>query len=153
MGKYILILTFLMAFFSTDVFCQKQILKLTSHNAVREIIFEEGDRVRVKSSSGKKFVGRILFIDNTSISLKGKVIEIKDIEKIKKNPLLVTVPSSIISFSAIGAGFLFGANSLDSDILPYVGLLSAGSMFAFYAPLNPLKGYKSVDYKIKITNE
>jgi len=118
------------------------VLKIKNLRNDKEFFLKEHQRVRVKTNRGDKIIGRLLFLDSSKILVDGKVVNLVEVEKIKKNPLALTIPSSILT----GTIFIGSIPFLTGDISgTRVGLL-----YSVFGPLNILRGYNKKNYNFEV---
>jgi len=157
MKKTIILLISL--FFINLTFSQKRVIKITNLNSNREIIIKENRRIKIKIFDGEKISGKFKILDNENILIKNRQIEIKDIQKIKRNPLLISIGTDVFiiynGVALLGASLVISAVTSESSALllmiPALGIIYGG----IKSP-NFLKGYnKNRDwkYEIKIISE
>ena len=82
---------FLLLLFANQATAQITGIRIFNEDNKKEIIIEENKRIRVKTSNGQRISGRFQLIDNESFLIKGNIIKLTEIEKIKKNPIMVSV--------------------------------------------------------------
>jgi len=119
---------------TTMSFGQVQGIKITKQNKDKELFIKENKRIKVITKEGEKIKGRFNIGDEKSIIIKGRVINLSDIESVKRNPLLLSIFSStfFIAFGAINVGFgllvtAFGGGASGLGfIVPGVALIVTG---------------------------
>lgn len=138
-------LVFMLLLFANQVTAQVNGIRIFNENKKKEIIIEENKRIRVKTSDGQRISGRFQLIDNESFLLKGNIIKLTEIEKIKKNPIVVStlvnglllyVGSAMVFVSTVLARIL-GVPSYHYYLIPGSAMIYAG----IKSP-NFLAGYK-----------
>ena len=111
------------------------------------ITIKENKRVVVHTKTGQKAKGRLVFLDDETIALKGHEIKIADIVKIQHNPLALGIIVDGILFyvggAAAGAGVLIAAFTGNWGAALVFAVLGTGTILA--ATLSPklTKGYKT----------
>ncbi len=140
---------FIIAFFSIfQLFAQQKTMLITRENTSKQIKIKEGRRVRIKTFDGKRISGKLKTIDDQTIMIKGKQLKLSKIEKIKRNPLAMILPLSIVtgiygtSIVLIGVAIAVVIDN-DAGIAPLITLLTigAGLIYTAIKPPNILKGY------------
>ena len=86
-----LILLGIAFFFMHSTFSQERFIKITNQISKKEIIIKENKRIRVKTIDGNKFSGRFKIVNNGTILIDDQEIDLENIEKIKRDALLVSV--------------------------------------------------------------
>jgi len=152
--KKILILLFLCS--SVLGSAQERMLLITNLVTQKEKVIKENKRIKIKTVSGGKLVGRLHIIDKNTISLRGVSISLTDLEMIKKHPLIGSIGHSIGSL-ALGAGTLIlGAIASDSylggenasDVYLYTGVLATlGAIYMATQPINLFDKGHSINKK------
>ena len=139
----ILLILFISSFFSNLIFAQEGVLKIVNQTSEKEILIKENKRI--KTIEGQKISGRFRIIGKETILIRKKKIKLADIEKIKRNPLLVSIVTNGL-FIYVGAGIaivgvavggITNQSSLFLLTIPGVGMIYNG----IKSP-NLLKGYK-----------
>jgi hypothetical protein len=80
------ILSFLFLFTSIYVIGQTKKLEVINTKTGKTIYFQEAQRVKLRTESGKKFVEKITFLDNETIMINNISIKADSISSIKNNP-------------------------------------------------------------------
>lgn len=124
---------------------QQKGIQITNLNTQKEIFIPENKRIKVRTVHGVKLNGRLVILDNKTIQVHNKPISLLDIEKIKRNPLLVT---------AFVDGFLYYVGGamvfVPFIVVPFTGdtssyyymILGAATMFVATKSPNILRAYK-----------
>ena len=140
-----LIFLFLSLFFLNSLVAQEKAIKIFNKKTEKEIIIKEHKRIRIKTLDGEKVSGRYKILDDETIILKNQRIKLSQIEKIKKNPLGISILTHGVFYS--GGVFLAFA-SLVSYLfdVPAAGhaaaILSLSIIYGGTRSPNILKGYK-----------
>ncbi len=138
--NYSLILFFV--FMGTTSFAQEKVLQLEHQKRDVTRTIKENKRVRVKTKDGQKYKGRLVIVDANTISLEGTPISLDDIEKIKRDPLLITViattgfiylGSVIVGIGGIVAIFVDSTSSIPIFAIGG-GLITLGALNPSYIP-------------------
>jgi len=153
-NKTVLIISLLVVCIFTNA--QKKQLVAKDTYSLKEVVFNEGKRVRIKTIQNGKLSGRLFFTEDGKIRIKSHVIPIEQIVKIKKNPLLlhiVTSSTCIFAGTALITGGLVGVifasdTAASLAIIPGSGLIFLGVIFP-----NPLRACNmQKEYKLFLTN-
>lgn len=113
---------FLLLLFANQATAQVNGIRIFNEDNNKEIIIEENKRIRVKTSDGQRISGRFQLIDNESFLLKGNILKLTEIEKIKKNPIVVSTLVNGLSLY-VGSAMFF---------LPLIVYPFTGDSGAFY---------------------
>jgi len=155
-------LIFLLSFFITFTFsAQEKSILISKQNTRKQIKIKEGKRIRVKTLNGKRLSGRFKILNDSTIFIKNKTLKFSEIEKIKRNPLAMTLPLSIITGTYGGAMVLIGiafAVAIDNSaaVVPLTIFMATGTGLIYSAirPPNILKGYSYFrDWKYDIVTD
>jgi small nuclear ribonucleoprotein (snRNP)-like protein len=141
-----LILLFLILFFLNGLIAQEKALEIFDEITAKEIIIRENKRIRIKTFEGEKISGRFKIFDNETIILKNETIKLSQIEKIKKNPLVVSIITNGILFycgvALIGVSVFIYAFS--GDVASFLFTIPAAvSIYGGIKSPNILIGYKA----------
>lgn len=141
-----LIILFFSLFFVNLIFSQERGIKITNQSSKKEIIIKENKRIRIKTIDGKKISGRFRIVENGIILMKNKRIELKNVEKIKRNPLLIsTVTSGLFIYAGAATTFFsIAVAQISGDLLIplFFAIPASGMIYTGIKPPNFLKGYK-----------
>lgn len=132
--------------------CQEKKLVIVNLVSSKEITIKENKRIKVITKMGEKFAGRFIVLDQNSIVVDGVILDLNEIDIVRRHPLLHTIMMKV-NFMHIGnLAFLV---SLATGSLPFVlvgtAILAGGIYGAVKSP-NISKGYKTVKnwtFKIK----
>jgi hypothetical protein len=149
-------LVLLMAFFSIVSYSQEKSIIIHKKNSEKTIEVVEHKRIKVVTTGGERYWGHFTVVDNASIMMKGKVIPLNSIARIKKKSLFagiakpVIVTSSIIVVPLASISIGWAANSVGAAVGTL--LVSSGLMIALPLISNnhPKEGW---EYSIKGINE
>jgi small nuclear ribonucleoprotein (snRNP)-like protein len=123
---------------------QGNALKITNVETGKEKIIHADKYIRIKTTAGEKFSGRLQIVDNQTIFIAEQEFKLANIEKIKRHPLLISTVSNffliytgslVIGLSALIA--VFGAPAAAFGIIP-------GTAMVYFGTTSPnlLKSYK-----------
>ncbi|SFU43328.1 hypothetical protein SAMN05216480_103162 [Pustulibacterium marinum] len=117
---------------------QQYALKIVNLKNGTEKIIKENRRVRLKTIDGDKYTGRLHFQDADVLKIKGVVIPVSKIKKIKRHPLLLSIIiDGTLYYSAAAflfTGLFFSAFMQDSS---YLALLFPGALSTVAAAFSP----------------
>lgn len=110
-------------------------------------LLEDNQNVRVVTENGKRHTGKMFIVDEKTIKIKGHLIPLEQIWKIKKHSRLVSVLLGIVvvyfSLGAVGAGILIA--TFGGEVALGTGLAVVGGL-GVYGGINGInlsKAYKS----------
>ncbi|MFK5889489.1 MAG: hypothetical protein QM486_02020 [Flavobacteriaceae bacterium] len=152
MKKIIILL--ISVFFINLTFSQERVIKITSPNSNKEITIKENRRIKIKTFDGKKISGKFKILDNENILIKNRRIELTDIQKIKRNPLLISIVTDVFiiynGVALLGASLVISAFTSESSALLLM-IPASGIIYGGIKSPNFLKGYnKNRGWKYKI---
>lgn len=143
-------ISLVMCLFLFQLACSQEVkaIKVYNPNFEKEVILKENKRIRVITADGERISGKLDIIDDQSIMIKDRVIQLSAIKKIKPHPLLATllIDGFMIYTGSITAGFgvlifVLGGEPIALALLaPAAGLIYGGTK----SP-NFFKGYKTKD--------
>ena len=149
-----LIFLFLSLFFLNCLVAQEKAIKIFNEKTGKEIIIKENKRIRIKTLDGEKISGRYKILDDETIILKNQRIKLSQIEKIKKNPLGISILTNGVFYSggAFIAGVTFFAYILGAPAAIFLTTIPAAAfIYGRTKSPNILKGYKATgDWKYEI---
>lgn len=132
-------------FFMHTSFSQERFIKITNQISKKEIIIKENKRIRVKTVDGNKISGRFKIVNNGTILIDDQEINLENIEKIKRDPLLVSIFTNG-TFVYLGTGVaavgLFTAIFTRNPAAILLVIPGAGMVYGGFKSPNLLKGYK-----------
>lgn len=135
-------------FITNTAFSQERGIILTSKSDGDVEFYPENKRVKIVTKDHKKHFGRIVILDDFSISIDNQKIMIEDIVKIKSHSILSTILST--TFVYIGSTFIVGgavAGGFFAVVLIPGGLILEGIGILITATGNQHKATK-YEYKI-----
>jgi len=139
-------------------FSQHKGIKISNEKRNEQLFIKHKHRIRLKTKKGVRLSGKYKIIDKEHIIIKGISIPIKDVRKIKKNPLgasIITSSACFIGATALVTGNYISnlfrirkkrnktiANVVPAAMLVYIGIKSP----------NLSKAYRKANWKIEIVN-
>ncbi len=88
-------------FLSLSVFSQQKILEITNKESGKTKIFEENDRVKIRTMDGKKHVGELHFNGNETVTIGSESYQIDSIMSIKKQPKVLGTVKTIFLITGL----------------------------------------------------
>lgn len=132
-------------FFLNGMFAQEKSIKVFKEQKEKQIIIKECKRIKVKTFDGLKVSGRFKIIDEETILICNTEIKLNQIEKIKRDPMLISICTSTLLFyssaviSVTGIVYTLTGNTA---ALLFIIPSSTASAYGVIKPPNILKGYK-----------
>jgi hypothetical protein len=146
--KQFLILILALLFCTNNIQAQKKGILLSNKKYEETEFFKENKRVKITTTDGKVHKGRIVIVDEKTISIQNELIPIDFITKIQSNSLFskIVATTNIVIGSAV---IILGIASGGYGIL----LLPPGALILGVGILIPITGSnhntKKWDYKIE----
>lgn len=138
----------IMMFFSLLVvnllFAQERAIKITNEISGKERIIKENKRIRFTTVDGQKVSGRFM-IEEESIIIREERFELTNIQKIKRNPLSLSIATDVVLIGVGTVTIFVGIASAAWTTKAVYGLLAipgAGIIYAGIKSPNFLKGYQ-----------
>jgi hypothetical protein len=114
MKKIIYLLVF---FISYAAFSQQKAIEVTNVKTGKVKVFEENQRIKIRTLDGKKLVGNLKFSDSLSFSVNNKPVKIDSLQSIKNYPKKLATVKTVVLFTglAIVGASLIAASSGDES--------------------------------------
>ena len=103
------IIYFLLFFISFTAFSQQKAIEVTSKKTGKIVLFEENQRIKIRTLTGKKHIGNLKILDSISFSVNDQTIKIDSLKNIKKYPKKLATVKTILfasGLTAIGASIV-----------------------------------------------
>ncbi len=137
---------------SSSVSAQTKHMKLTERETEKEVILKENTRVRVKTEEFRR-AGRLKIMEGDQLMIRNKVLNVSDIQKIKRQPLamIIVVDGGLLLISAVATGIAIGGALYTGQAELLLVLIPAGLLMdvSIRTP-NPLPAYRPTRWDIKI---
>ena len=107
-------------FISFTVFSQQKVMEITNIKTGKVKVFEENQRIKIRTKDGKKHIGNLKFSDTLSFTINNQSIKMDSLKSIKKQPkLLGTVKTVVLitGLSVVGASLVAASGGSDSAFL------------------------------------
>lgn len=107
-------------FFSFTVFSQQRILEITNIKTGKVKVFEENQRIKIRTLDKKKWVGNLKFSDSLSFTLNNHKVAIDSLLCIKNQPKVLGTAKTVLLFSGVavlGASIIAASGGSDSAFL------------------------------------
>lgn len=117
------ILYLILFFISFTVFSQQKVIEVTNIKTGKVKIFEENQRIKIRTKDGKKFIGNLKFSDSLSFMVNNQSIKIDSLKSIKSQPkVLGTVKTVVLitGLTVVGASIIAATGGSDSAFLLFV---------------------------------
>jgi hypothetical protein len=145
------LLLLLLLFSLSKLFSQKQAIVVSKNDSKRSIFINENKQIKIKTNSGKIYLGKFSIIDEKTISIDSISIPINSIVTIQKKSIasmiltpLIVATGVIFVLGGVGVAVLGGTKSLIG-----VGMLFSG-LYLGSIPFIASK-HQSDNWKYKIT--
>lgn len=117
MKKTIYLLVFL---FSLTVFSQQRLIEITNVKTGKVKVFEENQRIKIRTLDGKKHIGNLKFSDSLSFTVNDQSVEIDSLQSIKKQPkTLATIKTVVlvVGLAIVGSSLIAASDGNDAAFL------------------------------------
>jgi hypothetical protein len=117
MKKTIYLLVFL---FSLTALSQQRLIEITNVKTGKVKVFEENQRVKIRTLDGKKHIGNLKFSDSLSFTVNNQSVKIDSLQSIKKQPkTLATVKTVvlIVGLAIVGSSLIAASDGNDAAFL------------------------------------
>lgn len=150
--KNIIYLLFLLI--SVTAFSQQKQIEITNIKTGKVKIFEENQRIKIRTLDGKKLVENLKLLDSLTFSVNEHSVKLDSLQSIKKQPkTLATVKTVVLitGLAIVGASLVAASGGSDSAFL----LFSIGAGVTIGAGvIEGINGYNSnYRWKFKITEK
>lgn len=117
MKNAIYLLVFL---FSLTAFSQQRLIEITNVKTGKVKVFEENQRIKIRTLDGKKHVGNLKFSDSLSFTVNNQSVEIDSLQSIKKQPkTLATIKTVVlvVGLAIVGSSLIAASDGNDAAFL------------------------------------
>lgn len=117
MKKTIYLLVFL---FSLTAFSQQRLIEITNVKTGKTKVFEENQRVKIRTLDGKKHIGNLTFTDSLNFSINNQSVKIDSLQSIKKQPkTLATIKTVVLvaGLAIVGSSLVAASDGNDAAFL------------------------------------
>lgn len=117
MKKTIYLLVFL---FSLTAFSQQRLIEITNVKTGKVKVFEENQRVKIRTLDGKKHIGNLKFSDSLSFTVNNHSIKIDSLQSIKKEPKTMATIKTVVlitGLATVGTSLIAASDGNDAAFL------------------------------------
>lgn len=117
MKKTIYLLVFL---FSLTAFSQQRLIEITNVKTGKVKVFEENQRVKIRTLDGKKHIGNLKFSDSLSFTVNNRSIKIDSLQSIKKEPKTMATIKTVVlitGLATVGTSLIAASDGNDAAFL------------------------------------
>ena len=148
MKKSIYLVLLLISF---TVFSQQRILEITNIKTGKVKVFEENQRIKLRTMDNKKWVGNMKFSDSLSFTVNNEKIMIDSLQTIKKQPKVIGTFKTGLLISGVailGASIVAASGGNDSAFLIFA--IGAGTTISsgILGSVNSSYTHRKWKYKI-----
>src|SRR4051812_20135615 len=107
------IIYLLLFFISFASFSQQKAIEVTNKKTGKVVLFEENQRIKIRTVAGKKYIGNLKILDSISFSVNDQTVKIDSLKNIKKYPKKLATIKSVVFFTGlatIGASIVAAAS-------------------------------------------
>ena len=142
---------------STAVFSQQRAIEITNIQSGKVKVFEENQRIKIRTLDGKKHVGNLKILDSLCFSVNNQPVKIDSLQSIKKQPKTLATVKTIVLISGlaiVGASLIAASGGSDSAFLLFtIGsgvTIGAGLLEGLNANYSERKWmFKIIDTRLK----
>ncbi|MBC7845897.1 MAG: hypothetical protein H7Y10_05350 [Flavobacterium sp.] len=123
MKNIIYILVFLTSF---TAFSQQKAIEITNIKTGKVKVFEENQRIKIRTLDGKKHVGNLKLLDSLNFSVNNQSVKIDSLQSIKKQPKTMATVKTVVLITGlviVGSSIIAASGGNDAAFL----LFSIGS--------------------------
>ncbi len=117
MKKTIYLLVFL---FSLTAFSQQRLIEITDVKTGKVKVFEENQRIKIRTLDGKKHIGNLKFSDSLSFTVNNHSIKIDSLQSIKKeSKTMATIKTVVLitGLATVGTSLIAASDGNDAAFL------------------------------------
>lgn len=110
----------LLLFISFTVFAQQRTLEITNIKNGKVKVFEENQRIKIRTLDHKKWVGNLKITDSVSFTVNNHPIAIDSLQSIKNQPKVLGTVKTVVLISGlaiVGASLIAASGGSDSAFL------------------------------------
>mgnify|MGYP003493651160 CR=1 FL=1 len=110
----------LLLLISFSVFSQNKILEITNIKTGKVVVFEENQRIKIRTLDHKKWVGNLKITDSLSFTINNHKITLDSLQSIKNQPkVLGTVKTVVLitGLAIVGASIIAASGGSDSAFM------------------------------------
>lgn len=111
---------FLVFLVSLTAFSQKKAIEITNIKTGKVKVFEENQRVKIRTLDDKKRIGNLKITDTLGITINNQYVKIDSLKSIKNQPkTLATVKTTVLvtGLATVGASIIAASGGSDSAFL------------------------------------
>jgi len=109
-----------MFFTSIAGFSQQKTIEITNIKKGNVKVFEENQRVKIRTLDGKKYVGNLTFSDNDTFIIDNKSVKIDSLQSIKRQPKVLGTVKTIVlvaGLAVVGSSLIVASGGGNSAFL------------------------------------
>lgn len=95
------IICLLLFFLSITAFSQQKAFEITNIKSGKVKIYEENQRVKIRTLDGKKTIGNLHFTDDGNLLIDSKTVKIDSLLSIKSNPKVLGTVKTVVLFTGL----------------------------------------------------
>lgn len=107
-------------FISFTVFSQQKTLEITNIKNGKVKVFEENQRIKIRTLDHKKWVGNLKITDSVSFTVNNHQVALDSLQSIKKQPKVLGTVKTVVLISGVaivGASLIATSGGSDSAFL------------------------------------
>lgn len=110
----------ILSLISFTVFSQQKTIEITNIKNGKIKVFEENQRIKIRTLDGKKYIGNLKITDSLNFTVNNQTIKIDSLKSIKKQPkVLATVKTVVLitGLTIVGASIIAATGGNDAAFL------------------------------------
>jgi small nuclear ribonucleoprotein (snRNP)-like protein len=107
-------------FVSLTAFSQQKVIEITNIKTAKVKIFEENQRIKIRTLDGKKYVGNLKISDSLSFTVNNQSVKIDSLQSIKKQPkTMATIKTAVLvtGLAIVGSSLIAASGGNDAAFL------------------------------------
>jgi hypothetical protein len=130
----------LLFFITSSIFSQQKAMEITNIKTGKTKVFQENERVKIRTLEGKKLIGVLNFSDDETLMINKNTIKLDSLQSIKKQPKTLGVIKTIVlatGLTVVGSSLIAASKGNNSAFLLFtIGsgtTISSGIIEGIYA--------------------
>lgn len=110
----------LLFFVSLTAFSQQKVIEITNIKTGKIKIFEENQRIKIRTLDGKKHIGNLKILDSLSFAINNQSIKIDNLQSIKIQPKKLATVKTVVMVTGIaivGSSLIAASDGNDAAFL------------------------------------
>lgn len=108
---------------SFAAFSQQKSIEITNKKTGKTIVYEENQRIKIRTLAGKKHIGNLKISDNSNFMVNNQSVKIDSLKSIKKYPKKIETTKKVLfatGLATLGASIVTAASGSESSSLLFI---------------------------------